>query len=81
MGSGQLHKAKEQFIGQMAMAEENNISLMLMMGKSLLIHNRIESFEDVVKKLRKISSNELFQIANEIFDENKLSFLYFVPKE
>lgn len=81
LGSGQLHKAKEQFVGQMAMAEENNISLMLMMGKSLLIHDKIESFDDVAKKIRKISADELFDIANEIFDENKLSFLYFVPKD
>ena len=54
---------------------------MLMMGKSLLIHDKIESFQDVVKKIRKISAEELFLIANDIFDENKLSFLYFVPKE
>lgn len=81
LGSGQLHKSKEQFIGQMAMAEENNISLMLMLGKSLLVHNKIETFDDVVKKIRNVSSNELFEIANEIFDENKLSFLYFVPKD
>lgn len=81
LGNGQLHKAKEQFVGQMAMAEENNISLMLMMGKSLLIHDRIESFDDVEKKIRKISSKDLYDIANEIFDEKKLSFLYFVPKE
>ncbi len=81
LGSGQLHKAKEQFIGQMAMAEENNISLMLMLGKSLLIHNKIESFDEVVNKIRNVSSRELFDIAHEIFDENKLSFLYFVPKD
>lgn len=80
-GTRQLHKAKEQFIGQMAMAEENNISLMLMLGKSILVHNRIESFENVIKKIRAITSAELFEIANEVFDENKLSFLYFVPKE
>ena len=79
LGSGQLHKAKEQYIGQMAMAEENNISLMLMLGKSILIHNKIESFEDVVKKIRNISSNELFEIAIDIYYINKLSFLYFVP--
>lgn len=81
LGSGQLHKAKEQFIGQMAMAEENNISLMLMMGKSLLIHNKIESFEQVTDKIRNVGSQEIFDIANDIFDESRLSFLYFMPKD
>ena len=81
MGLGQLHKAKEQFIGQMAMAEENNISLMLMMGKSILIHNKIESFNEVTEKVRNITAERLHAIANEVFDENKLSFLYYVPKD
>lgn len=81
LGSGQLHKAKEQFIGQMAMAEENNMSLMLMHGKSILIHKRIESFDEVVKKIRSIDADQLHDIANEVFDENQLSFLYFVPKD
>ena len=81
LGVNQLHKAKEQYIGQMAMAEENNISLMLMLGKSLLIHDYIESFEEITKKIRNISSRDLFEIANENFDENKLSFLYFVPQD
>lgn len=81
MGSRQLHRASEQFIGQMAMAEENNISLMLMLGKSLLVHNRIETFEDVVKKIRNLSATSLHEICLDVFDENKLSFLYFVPKD
>ena len=81
LGTGQLHKAKEQYIGQMAMSEENNASLMLMLGKSLLVHDKIESFEEVVKKIRNISAMDLFDVAEEIFDENKLSFLYFVPKD
>lgn len=79
VSAGQLHKAREQFIGQMAMAEENNSSLMLMMGKSLLIHGRIETFEEVVKKIRNVSEADIFEVSNEIFDENNLSFLYFVP--
>lgn len=80
LGTGQLHKTKEQYIGQMAMAEENNAHLMLMLGKSLLIHNRIEAFDEVVSKIRSITSNDLFEVANEIFAENKLSFLYYLPK-
>ena len=65
----------------MAMSEENNASLMLMLGKSLLVHDRIESFEEGVEKIRNISAMDLFDVAEEIFDENKLSFLYFVPKD
>ena len=80
LGNIQIHKAKEQFIGQMAMAEENNVSLMLMLGKSLLIHDKIESFEEVVGRIRNITEKELFEVALETLDENKLSFLYFVPK-
>jgi predicted Zn-dependent peptidase len=81
LGTGQLHKVKEQYIGQMAMSEENNLSLMLMMGKSMLIHNKIESFDEVVQKIRSITSEDLYEVANEIFNENELSFLYFVPKD
>ncbi len=81
LGTSQLHKSKEQFVGQMAMAEENNISLMLMLGKSLLIHNKVESFDEVASKIRDVTSKELLDIANEIFAIDKLSFLYFVPKE
>ncbi len=36
LGSLQLHTTKEQLMGQLAMAEESNIGLMMMMGKSIL---------------------------------------------
>lgn len=80
LGITQLHKAKEQFIGQMAMAEENNVSLMLMLGKSLLVHDKIESFDEVVGRVRNIDAKDLLEVAIETLDENKLSFLYFIPK-
>lgn len=81
LGTLQLHRAKEQLMGQLAMAEENNISLMLMMGKSLLDSGRIESLEDIFSSIKKISSSELQDIANEMFDEDQLSILSFLPDE
>ncbi len=80
LGRLQLHRAKEQLVGQMAMAEENNMSLMLMMGRSLLDLNKIERFDEVVKQVRRVIANDLLEAANEIFDERNLSFLYFVPQ-
>jgi predicted Zn-dependent peptidase len=80
LGTMQLHRAKEQLMGQLAMAEENNMSLMLMMGKSLLDSDKIESLEDIFASIRSISAVELQDIAVEIFDEEKLSFLTFMPE-
>jgi predicted Zn-dependent peptidase len=79
LGTVQLHRAKEQIMGQLAMAEENNTSLMLMMGKSMLDTEKIYSLEEVFDIIRNISSSDLLETANEIFDPNTLSYLTFVP--
>lgn len=80
LGTMQLHRAKEQLMGQMAMAEENNTSLMLVMGKSLLDLNKIEPLDEVFEKIKRIKSSDLQDIANEIFQEKQLSVLKFLPK-
>ena len=79
LGSLQLHKAKEQLIGQMAMAEENNTSLMLMMGKSILDLEKIDSLEDIFARIRSITAAELQEIANDQLQESQLSHLTFLP--
>ena len=76
----QLHFAKEQLIGQLAMAEENNASLMLMMGKSILDLDKIESLESIFDTIRKISAQELQEIAHEMFDQQSFSILTFEPE-
>lgn len=80
LGSLQLHKAKEQLIGQLAMAEENNTSLMLMMGKSILDLGKIESLERVFERIRSVTSGQLQEIANERLQESSLSHLTFLPQ-
>ncbi|OEK06368.1 M16 family metallopeptidase [Roseivirga misakiensis] len=80
LGTLQLHKGKEQLIGQLAMAEENNASLMLMMGKSILDLNKVHSLDSIFKRIRAISSAELQDIANEALREDQMSYLTFLPK-
>jgi predicted Zn-dependent peptidase len=79
LGTVQLHRAKEQIMGQLAMAEENNANLMLMMGKSILDTQNIHSLEEIFGIVKNISSSDLLETANEIFDPNTLSYLTFVP--
>ena len=80
LGSLQLRQAKEQLMGQLAMSEENNASLMLMMGKSLLDLNEIPSLESIFEKIKKTGSGDLQDIAAEMFDEKQLSYLTYIPK-
>lgn len=79
LGKVQLHTAKEQIMGQLAMAEENNASLMLMMGKSMLDLDRIDTLEEVFLQIRQTSAHDLQEMANEMFQEDDLSLLTYVP--
>lgn len=77
LGVLQLSKAKKQILGQLAMAQENNNALMLSFGKSLLFHDHIESFEEIVKDVENTTAETLMQVANEIFQPDAFSSLYF----
>ncbi|MGY6743273.1 MAG: M16 family metallopeptidase [Cecembia sp.] len=79
LGSLQLHMAKEQAIGQMAMAEENYAALMLVFGKNLLDKGKIDSLDSIFDIIRNTSAEALLDIANEVFDPNQMSYLTYLP--
>lgn len=79
LGILQLKKAKRQMLGQIAMAQENNVSLMLSLGKSLLSFNKIDTFQEIITKVEAIEASDLLEISNDIFDPNKLSTLIYQP--
>ena len=81
LGTMQLHYAKEQLIGQLAMAEENNASLMLMMGKSILDLGKIDALEDIFADIRKISAGQLQDLARQMFNPADFSHLYLLPEK
>ncbi len=80
LGDLQLHKAKEQLKGQLAMSEENNNSLMLMLSKSLLDLREIRSLEHVFSLIDGVSQSDLMEVANEIFEPSRLSSLTYLPE-
>jgi predicted Zn-dependent peptidase len=80
LGSVQLHGCKEQIMGQLAMSEENKVSFMQMMGKSLLDLGEVQSLESIFKKIRSVNSRQLRQIANEVFIEDDFSELTYLPE-
>jgi predicted Zn-dependent peptidase len=76
----QLQNTKDQLMGQMAMSEEGNMSFMLMMAKSLLDMNRIDGLEDLFVQIKAVTAPQLQDLANEMFREEDLSYLTFLPE-
>ncbi|MBI9060439.1 MAG: insulinase family protein [Marinilabiliaceae bacterium] len=78
LGSLQLYKATRQLKGQMTISSDNRENLMLSMGKSYLLYNQVDPLEKVYKKIDAITAKDLMDIANEILDSKKLSYLIYL---
>jgi predicted Zn-dependent peptidase len=77
LGILQLHNAQRQLKGQITISSENKESLMLSIAKSYLLYNRVDTLEEIYKKIDDLTSGDLMNIANEIFDASKLSRLIY----
>lgn len=80
MGALQFRKSKQQIKGQLAMAEENYNSHMLMMAKSLLDLGKISSINEIFKKIDSLQAKDLQDLAVESLNVDKMSMLSFVPE-
>jgi predicted Zn-dependent peptidase len=72
-----LSKARKQLIGQLAMSQENHEDLMLAIGKSMLVFNKVESLEDIYRKITEISPTQLMDVANLVLEPKNLSGLIY----
>lgn len=81
LGIVQLSRAKEQLKGHMDLAGESNVGLMLALGKSLLLFDKIDTMSQIHQEIDAITAEDLQTISNTIFDEKQLSFLRYHPKE
>jgi len=73
-----LHAIKKQLMGQISIASDNHENLALSIGKSYLHRGSFEGLEKRYTEIEKVTSSDLLEVANEMFDENRLSSLIFV---
>ena len=81
LGSVQLKKAQQQLIGQLAIAQENNCNLMQSIAKSYMSFGKVDSLEEMNHKILSITSEQLQEVAQEIFKEDELSTIIYEPKD
>lgn len=81
LGVLQLQQAKQKFIGQIALAEENRLSLIIGMAKSILDFGYVDSLEQIFAKINAVTANDLLTISNEIFNVANMTTLLFEPNQ
>ena len=65
----QLSMTKRQFLAQMAISMENNEGYMLGAGKSLLLHDEIDTLQEVYRKVSAVTAEQIREVAEEIFTD------------
>ena len=72
-----LQHYKRQTIGQLMIASQNRENVALSMARSFLHLNTFYDLNDTSQEINKITSSQLQEVANEIFNEQQLSYLLF----
>jgi predicted Zn-dependent peptidase len=79
LNASELASAKDQLKGQLALSEENNLGLMIMMGRAVLDLGQVPLLNEVFDTIDSVSALTLQTVAAEMFDEDQLSYLFMEP--
>jgi predicted Zn-dependent peptidase len=76
----QLHQAKQQLKGHLALSLDSNSGLMIGLGKSLLLFNQIDTIQEIQEGIDKITAEEILDIANKYLMPENFSEMVFEMK-
>jgi predicted Zn-dependent peptidase len=80
IGKIQFSKAKTQLLGQMALHQDNKVNLMTSLAKSILIYNKVDTFQEIISKVNSVEINQIQELAQQIFDTEKINELRYIPE-
>ncbi|TJZ59768.1 insulinase family protein [Sphingobacterium olei] len=77
----QLQRAKQKFKGQIALAEENRMSMIIAEAKNIIDYDRVISLEEVFLKIDEVRAMDILALSQEFLDESTMVSLAFVPED
>lgn len=77
LGTIQLSNAKNQLVGQLALSSESGLGELLALTRAAFSDNGIEPLSETIKKIRELRSEDILDVANEIFDRDAISMLIY----
>jgi predicted Zn-dependent peptidase len=79
MGARQLSQAKNQFIGQLVMSNENGNALMLHLGKGVLRHGKASTLQEAIEQIKAVKADDIMTVAHELLQPERQSQLLYIP--
>lgn len=73
----ELGQAKEQLKGHIALSLDSNLELMFHLGKSVLLHGKVDSIREIYEQIDEIGLEELHGIADNCFAPENMAELVF----
>lgn len=71
----QLHGAKRQYVGQMAINNEVSLNEMQSIGKAYLSFDHVDTLEEMQRDIEAVTASELMTLAHDLFAPSNLSTL------
>ena len=75
----EFKRAKEFYLGQLALSLEETLDHMLWIGESTAALGHVLSFKEVVKKINRVRSKDIREVAKSIFKEKSLNLALIGP--
>jgi len=78
LGVNQLQTAKNQVLGQIALAQESGVGTMMGLGTSYLFYDRVDTLAEVFARINKVTAEEILAVANEVLDTSTFSSITYL---
>ncbi|MEJ6680475.1 MAG: pitrilysin family protein [Flavobacteriales bacterium] len=78
LGVNQLQTAKNQVLGQIALAQESGVGTMMGLGTSYLFYDRVDTLAEVFARINKVTAEDVLGVANEVLDTSKFSSITYL---
>lgn len=79
LGTVSLTQAKNKFIGQIALGEENRMSLIIAMAKNLMDLGYVQTLSELYTEIERVTAQDIWEVANELFVQAQMNTLIFKP--
>ncbi|MDD5432145.1 MAG: pitrilysin family protein [Candidatus Omnitrophica bacterium] len=75
----EFNRAKEFYLGQLLLGLEDTLEHMLWIGETTVTLDKVYSLEEIIKEVKEVKIEDLQEVANCIFERNKLNLALIGP--